>query len=56
MDNISNTSNGLENFFIGVLDKFVPQKKKYNRSIMCLLWINHLLVHIWKEVTCEIDF
>ena len=35
MENISNTSNGLENFlqiFIAVLDKHVPQKKKYNRG------------------------
>ena len=40
MDNISNTSNGLENVLqicIGVLDTFFPQKKKYNRSMMCLL-------------------
>ena len=59
MDNISNTSNGLENVLqicIGVLDTFFPQKKKNNRSMMCLLWINHFLVHIWKEVACEIDF
>ena len=35
IENISNTSNGLENFLqicIGVLDKLAPQKKKYNRS------------------------
>ena len=35
MENISNTSNGLEKFlqiFIAVLDKHVPQKKKYNRG------------------------
>ena len=59
MDNISNTSNGLENFLqncIDVLDTFFPQKKKCNRSMMCLLWINHLLGHIWKEVAYEIDF
>ena len=35
MQNISSTINGLENvlqIFIGVLDKLVPQKKKYNRG------------------------
>ena len=35
MENISNTSNSLENFLptcIGVLDKLAPQKKKYNKG------------------------
>ena len=35
MENISDTSNGLEKFLqicIAVLDKHVPQKKKYNRG------------------------
>ena len=48
MENISNTSNGLQNVLqicIGVLDKLALQKKKYNTTevIICLLWIKHLL-------------
>ena len=42
MENISNTSNGLQNVLqicIGVLDKLALQKKKYNTTevIICLL-------------------